>query len=234
MTKETLIEKINKLLAKANCSSISPEESAAFFGKAHSLMLEHKIEQAELDLSEDETPETEEEQLNQEDKGKRKLATWKAQLGLVLSKANGCFIYQSGSRIVLTGKKSDTDTVRYLYQYCVNEIDRLTATFASGYGRTYSNNFRLGCVDAIRQAIKAEVEAKKQKYASNERALVVINQAPISAAEAERHVRSGQRLSRSARRSRYDGGARSAGQEAGSNIYGGSRRRVGNQRLIGE
>ena len=234
MTKVTLIEKINKLLAKAKCESISPEESAAFFGKAHALMLEHKIEQAELDLTEDENPETEEEQLNSEDKGKRKLATWKAQLGLVISKANGCFIYQNGSRIVLTGKKSDTDTVRYLYQYCIREIDRLTKVHASGNGRTYSNNFRLGCVDAIRQAIKAEVEAKKQKYAANERALVVLNQAPISAKEAERHVKGSTRLSRTRKSSRYDEGARSAGREAGSNIYGGSRRRVGNQKLIGQ
>lgn len=234
MVKETLIEKISKLLSKAKCKSITPEESAAFFAKAHSLMLEHKIEQSELDLNEDEEHQTEEEQLNSEDKGKSKLATWKAQLGVVLSKANGCFIYQSTSRIILTGKKSDTDTVRYLYDYCIREIDRLTKAHASGYGRTYANNFRLGCVDAIRQAIKAEVEAKKQKYASNERALVVINQAPILAKEAERHARGAARLSKTRRSSRYDEGAREAGRQAGSNIYGGSRVRVGNQRLLGE
>lgn len=231
MTKETIISKVKKLLAKSRRTTF-PKESAAFLGKAQSMMLQHKIDEAELDISDDESPEKDELQLNEEDLNKKQLATWKAMLSQTLSKHNGCYVYQEGGRIVITGKKSDVDAVRYLYQYCIRQIDKLTKLDCSGTGKTYSNNFRIGCVYAIRNSIEREMEIKKQEYANNERALTVINASAIDVAKAREEAEKDIELKNTKKRVVYDKVAQSRGREAGSNIYNGSRVKVGNQKLL--
>lgn len=232
MNKETIIEKIQKLLAKAEGTN-NPNESAAFFGKAQALKIQHQIDEAELEcFTSEEEFKTEAEPLNTEDKGKRQVATWKASLGIVLTKNNGCFLYQSGPRLVITGKPSDVATVRYMYSYCVGQINRITKANCKGLGATYANNFRLGCVDAIHKAINMEIKAKKEQYSGNERALVVIDKVLVDAKQAESFVRAGANLRQKASNSRYNSNARSHGRQAGSGIYGGSSTRIGNQKLL--
>jgi hypothetical protein len=45
-----LLEKIQALLNKANCSGVTPEESQAFFGKAQELLTKHGLEMADLNV----------------------------------------------------------------------------------------------------------------------------------------------------------------------------------------
>lgn len=108
-----IIEKIQKLLAKAHDTN-NPNESAAFFAKAHALQLQHKIVISDLKTFTEESIGVESVRLNEEDAGKSSLATWKGVLALVISKSNGCFRYRDGARIVLVGKTSDCEAVRNL------------------------------------------------------------------------------------------------------------------------
>ena len=226
MTKESLIEKVQKLLAKANGEGTTPQESAAFLAKAKKMMTEHRIEQHSLDsvFTDNENPLDE----------SGRMATWKCQLAMNLSIHNGCFIVRSkGGRktsLVLTGKAENMGLVKALYSYCVAEIDRLTKKLAYNQGKVYTNNFRLGCVEAINDAIIEEVKRQKEYYQNNERALVVINQTPIDLEEAREYAQNNMRLRRGqGSRFRHDSSGRNAGYNAGSSIYGGfGTNRIGN------
>jgi len=231
MIKESpIVEKIRKLLAKAN-GTTNANEAAAFLGKAQALQLQHRIDMMELRYVE-EVCQIQSEPLNQQDLGKRSVARWKGFLANVLAEANGCYMYADGEKIMLAGKSSDCDTVRYLYAYCVNQIDALVYSLESGLGRTYYNNFRIGCVQAISSAITSETALMREHHNANERALMMLNQVAVDHETARRLVTSTMSISTSATRSRLDKEAQKLGREAGSSIYNRSNVRIGNQRLL--
>lgn len=244
MNKETLL-KIKKLMALANGSSFQ-EEAASALGKAQALMLKHKVTQAMLEDTVEEDGESiesfYESPLNEEDRGKRKLSMWKYRLTSVLCQFNGCYVFQSGCHLILVGKPSDVDAVRYLYGYCRREVDRLTALNCKGHGRTYANNFRIGCVEAIREAMNFEqAEIRKQfDHDKDEKSLVVIDK---TLAKIQRDRQDSRAFAtnkfrlRSGSGSSYrgDSAARNAGKSAGSSIYkgGAGSRLSAPQRKIG-
>ena len=229
---QNLILKIKKLMALAN-DKASKEESAAALGKAQALMLKHKISVAMLEEVQDEDKEEtqvfRDSPLNEEDAGKTKKSFWKVALTQALCDFNGCFTYSGGSNIYLAGKPSDVDTIRYLYGYCVREIDRLTKLNCKGQGRTYSNNFRYGCVEAIKKAMKAEQEAMLEEFRMaqcSERSLIVVDNTLLQIRkdqnEADRLAHATLRLrAGSGTRFSGDAAARAAGQAAGGSIYQG-------------
>jgi len=226
MDKATLL-KIKKLMALAEGSSF-PEESASALAKAQILMLKHKVDQAMLeDVSEEDVEDIQDfrdSPLNEEDRGKRKKSMWKVRLASVLCDHNGCYMFSSGVNIVLVGKPSDVSTIRYMYGYCIREIDRITKANCKGQGRTYSNNFRYGCVAAVNEAMKAEQEAMKAELQANcnEKGLMVINSLVKDQREAGKFAKKAFRL-RSGAGSGYrsDNNARDAGRVAGNGIYRG-------------
>jgi hypothetical protein len=227
---QNLLLKIKKLMALAD-DKASKEESAIAFGKAQALMLKHKIDVAMLNSVEEEDKEEAEifknSPLNEEDLGKKSLATWKKMLARVLCEFNGCFTYTHGTHIILVGKPSDVATVRYLYSYCTRQIDKLTRKHCRGQGRTYSNNFRLGCVSAIKQSMKDERDAMLAELQAtcDERSLLVVDntllQLQKDRQEADSLARSKTRLRRSSSSFRGNDAAKAAGKAAGSSIYNG-------------
>ena len=220
-----IMKKISKLMKKAKDSASTPEESALFLAKAQGLMLEHKISLSELEDHDE--PLKQGIRLNTEDASKKKVAYWKKYLAAILCKHNGCFIFQSGNKLSLAGKESNLRAVEYLYKYCLEEIDRITKLNTKGLGRTYANNFRYGCVDAIRDAMKEEIKAKREHYAKNEKALVVLDNVLVEAQQAETFVKTKVNLRTSnAKSGRAHNGARQHGRDAGANIYGPSRRAI--------
>jgi hypothetical protein len=231
MTEEkTIIEKVRKLLAKANGTTNS-HEAAAFLGKAQALQLQHKIDTMDLEYVE-ELCQMQSEPLNQQDRGRCNVPTWKGNLANVLATANGCYVYEDSGKIMLTGKPSDCDAVRYLYAYCVIQINGLVDSLGSGLGRTYYNNFRLGCVEAIELAIERETELMRQHYHSNERALMTLNQIVVCYNAAKRLVTSKISITKKSNRSSIDEDALGQGRAAGSRIYNKSNVTIGNQRLL--
>lgn len=228
-----LIDKLNKLFAVAEKSTF-PEEAANALGKAQALMTQHKISMEMLqDTSEqeEEIVSFRDDQLNREDKNKVNLASWKSNLSHILAIHNGCFVFLSGPKIVITGKPSNVSSVRYLYMYCVKEINRLTKLNCTGKGRTFSNNFRYGCVRAIEKAIQDEKDEIRNKVLRDSKQLVIVdkvlsqyredtNLAKIKA-YAEFNLKG-----RSQSSGRLNSSGLQAGFNAGKNIYKGNRTRA--------
>lgn len=224
-------DKIRKLLRLGE--SPNANEAAAAIAKAQALMQQYRIEAAMLE----EPTAPKEEVRAWEEPIETVAGTWRSRLVVYLSRANGCFVYHSPRRgLIAVGTASNVNALRYLYGYCVQEIDLLTRKY-SGNGRTWSNNFRVGCTDGIRDAIAAERErmlsemraAAQARTAQDSRALMIVNNAIVKVeqetVEAERYMRSKMRLvSRRACKPIYDAGARATGRSEGRNIYPGQRR----------
>ena len=237
MTTEAIGEKIKKLLALA-ANNPSQAESASALAKAQALMTEHKIEQATLENSK---PNEEDifAGLGSEDGVTR--SYWKLTLASYLGSANGVFVYKSGKTIGLVGKKSNIQSVTYMFQYCISEIERLSKANCKGLGHSYANDFKRGCVSAIASAIRFEREQlekrmREQASAMNgERGLIVLNNAIAKinrdfdlAKQAAYSPQSGLRL----RAGSYSGtrvktSGYEQGQKVGASIYPGSRSKIG-------
>lgn len=219
---EEIVDRIRKLLALSKSSN--PNEAANAAAAAQKLMDRHRIEQAAL-----EEPETEDEPIRDFedplDSGRR-MPTWRKRLAVNIADANNCRIYLrhgGGTDVAIVGRAADAQTVRYLYAYCVREIDRLTRSHGSGNGRTWCNNFRIGCVDAIRIKLEAQREQVKREMlessSDTERTKYAIQKVSDKGTEVERWVERNMNLRKAPRpQMRGDHGARRAGQRAGASI----------------
>lgn len=229
-----LIDKLTKLFAVAERSSF-PEEAASALGKAQALMTEHKIsmealKEAEGGATEEEIKTFEGEPLNSSDKGKVNSSTWKNVLAQVLSRNNGCYVFKRRAQIIITGTPTNVASVRYLYAYCVKEIDRLTKLNGKGKGRTFCNNFRLGCVEAVTQAIKKEYDEIRNRALANSKQLVVVDKVLQKYKDdynsAKRFVNSKYRLRSSSASCRGSEEGKAEGLRAGQGIYKGNSSRA--------
>lgn len=230
MTREDVIKRIQKLLRLGE--SPSEHEAAAAIAKAQALMETHRIEEAMLDTESDEANE---EVREWEEPINAQRCYWRGSLAVVLCKANGCFVWRKhGTGDVIVGKASNVQTVRYLFGYCVREIDRLARAKGKGNGRTWTNNYRIGCVQGISAAIEVERtrvrEEIRRTYAEtqkvpNHRALVKVENAiekvDAEATGAETFARSKRKLGKQTSRFYTHHGARAIGRRDGQSIYPG-------------
>lgn len=231
MASEDVMRKIRALLAKEGAHGTTPEEVAASLALAQRLLEREGLTRESLQAS-GEADEPEETMVKSSEPlfGSREMqaSTWRGYLAGVLAQANGCVQYRSGGAYFLVGRPSDIQVIRYLFAYCEREIDRLTRGACVGQGRTYANNFRIGCVDAIHKAIQAERDAERaqQRAAATGGALVLLDRAialrDARVRDADALMRMGTRVRTGRATFRSDNGARSAGQAAGASIYPGS------------
>lgn len=240
MTHEEAISKAIRLLKLAQ--SDNPHEAALAASRAQEIIDRYKL--AGLS-AESELPggakEPEEEIRNFEDpldyakSGEgRNLSRWRATLASVLAKANQSRIWihrGQSATIRIVGRPSDVETIRYLYQYLVNEIERLTRVHAKGNGKTWANNFRYGVVDEIGDRLREQREATVQKMKAEieafgapdaQVAIVRVNQSLIKLEKQGEDVQEWMdknlKLHKTYARSRSDFGAREAGRQAGKSI----------------
>lgn len=226
---EEFVSKIKKLFAMAQSTEFE-EEAASFIGKANALMLQYKVTHADIDAHSDDpinifynSP------LNEEDANKGALARWKAVLSLYITQENGCYAFYRGSNIILVGKPDNVANCRYIYEYCVSAVDNLAKNNCRGQGRTYTNNFRLGCVDAIRESMVLERKAYLETLSAAvaERALLVLNKVAQEHKESSDFANSKLNLrTKASHRSKYDGEARRHGRKAGESVYKGKQKYV--------
>ena len=228
MNQDQAIDKVRKLLALGDSDNI--HESAAAIGRASAIMEQHRITEAMItvDQNEDEPAEQPREWEQPLDSTKGQL--WRGRLAMVLTQSHGCALYRSGSDRIVTGTAANAETVRYLYSHCVREIQKLAAR-QRGNGRTWLNNYRYGCVDAIRDAIKAsqtDTRLLMRGEADTPSALVIVENAlqriDAEAKTAKRFMHSKHKLVFQMSSHRVNGSARAAGQRDGARIYKGSPR----------
>lgn len=231
---DAVIDKVRKLYNLAEGNS-NPEEAASATAMAAKLMERHAIVEADLGVI-DET-EMEEQSFGEED-GKRgsvmkSRSTWQGQLAHTIAKGFGCAMVwrrgydaernQNVIAMKIAGRPDDIAAAVQAKDFCHREIDRLVRVHGRGKGRTWGNNFRLGCVNSIYEAIRAESEALKEELQGqvSDMALVVVNDRSESAAHEffphakTRHVRSN-----------FNREARAAGRAAGSNLWTGTKKKV--------
>lgn len=217
---------------KEGAAGTTPEEVAAAVGLAERMMQREGISRAMLEVEGKAAPEVDELIKNFHDpldraKGK-KLDRWRGMLAVIVGRAHGCEVYQSGPSLGLIGRPSDAEVVRYLYEHCAREIERLADDHCRGERRTFANNFRIGCVEAIHTVIKREHEAaraEERAAATTSSALVVVNQAiallDVRAKQAAKWGKVHMKLrSGSSSLIRGDATARAMGRAAGAGIYG--------------
>ena len=232
-----ILARVKKLLTLAE-GGANVNESAAALAAAQRLMTEHAIEQAMLDTASD-NPEGEEQVVSFNDpddaltKG-RKYVAWKGRLAMALCEANGCHVWKHGGYLQLVGRPTEVATVRYLFAFCEREITRLVAAQGRGHGRTWYNNYRIGCVEAIHSALLIErnlLQAQLREGATG-MSLVVVNDAIAKvdrrSLDAARFAKKkhGLRQGRSSK-SRYNSNARERGRRDGATINLGAGKGLG-------
>lgn len=239
MTHDEAISKAVRLLKLAQ--SDNPHEAALAAAKAQEIIDRYKLtgisQDSEIPGGAKAAPEEEirgfEDPL---DAGAERLSRWKVTLASTLARANQARIYTSGSAIKIVGRPSDVETIRYLYQYLVNEIERLTKVHAKGNGKTWANNFRYGIVDEIGEKLKGQRknlarEMEDQAFMQSGAALVRLDNALAKLEKQGEDVQEwmdkNMRLHKTYARSRSDFGAREAGRQAGRSIQLGGGKGLG-------
>lgn len=165
---EDKLRQIQKLLSLSK-NNDSLHEAAAAFKTAQRLMEKYRISEAMLESLDVEAEEEIEKDILHSANGRR-LAWWKRTLSSALATVNGCKIYtwkeKDKSLIMIVGEPSDAATVRYMYNYIANEIDRLTKAAAKergSPGKTWCNSFRIGAVDEVSKRLhEAREEARDE------------------------------------------------------------------------
>lgn len=258
MNHEEAVSKAVRLL-KLSHSSDSPHEAANAAARAQAIIDRYKLTglSAESDIpGAAREPEEEirefEDPLDYAKSGEGKnLSRWKVALASTLAKANQSRIYTSRGikmpSIRIVGRPSDAETIRYMYQYLVNEIERLTKVHAKGNGKTWANNFRLGIVDEIGDRLREQREETLEKMKAETvgtstgqtgMALVRLDKALATlekqGADVQGWMDKNMRLRKTYARVRTDYGAREAGRQAGKSIqFGGGKGLTSGARQLG-
>lgn len=235
MMTHDVVDKVRKLLRLSTSSNA--HEAALAAAKAQELIDRHQLAQVTLELETPTSVAALEPIQNFHDAPldrPTRLDQWRGRLASCLARANACRIYFFGPRIMLIGRASDAETVRYLYAWLVQEVDRLAEADGAGKGRTWRNNFRHGVVDGINAQLKRQrqtfAETMRHEASGNAHALVRVNQALARMNDRQCEVDAWMRehLNLAARRSspiNYDAAARDAGRQAGASIAIGKARR---------
>lgn len=256
-TNAETLEKIKKLLRLAQ--SDNEHEAALAAAKAQELMDRHQIEQAMLSLDGVAEEEDEEDIVHFSDREDAlddfgsKTVTWKGSLGMNIAEHNACTVYYAShqvyggpetKRLVIVGRPTDVATVRYLYAYCVREIERFVLERGVGHGRTWYNNYRMGIVSAIGTTLRKQREAmrkgiQKEARARGGAAIVKVSSAiakvDAKQRELETWVKRNLRLrhtsaSYTSNRSAFDAGLKDGAtinMSGGKSLGAGARKRLG-------
>lgn len=239
MTHEEAVAKAVKLLKLAQ--SDNPHEAALAAARAQEIMDRYKLEGLSADLDPTAKPEVDEPILDiGEPIEPKQGSAWVVRLIVALAHANQCRVYQrrtmEGTGTFVVGRPSDAQTVRYLYGWLKNEVNRLATRDGKAYSNVWKNNFRNGAVDTIVRKLRESQAATKEAVraeASNPHAIVRVDNA---LAKLEKRAEAvtlwmQQNMSLGKSRAKFGGrsdyGARDAGRRAGEEIDVGGRAKHG-------
>ncbi len=232
-----IMRKVAKLLRLAQ--SDNANEAAQAAARAQELIDRYKLGAVDMDFDLKESAGDMPEEPVQEYEDPlyagqgRKAETWRGRLALTLAQANQCVVHyrwRNGKKdLAIIGRPSDAMTVRYLFAYLANEVERL-AHLKRGNGRTWINNYKNGVVEGIAGQIKLEKSRLRDKLraeAGSSTALVKLNtglqKMETRLAEAEgfytkKTGRRGAYTHRSSEAARFDAGARALGRQDGAKV----------------
>lgn len=238
-----ILDKVRKLLRLSTSSNAN--EAAMAAAKAQELVDKYQLEKAMVDLADEEGRPARAKGLDDEpivkfddsplDRQGRKLDRWRSYLGIVIAKANGCQVWKSRGDLMVVGRPSDAETVRYLYAWLSREVERLATLHGRGKGINWRTNFRIGVVDTIKAKIEAQrhqLEMAARAAAGADRQGLMRVERALANVEARREtveawVKENMQLRYRSAKIVVDYGARAAGKQAGQGIeLGGHRDRL--------
>lgn len=166
-----IITRVQKLLALA-ANNTNVNEAAVAAAKAQELISQHQLDMAQLAVDAGNDSLSDEEIRNDFTplyEGQRSIA-WKSYLADIVAKNNNCRIFLKRGNIHVVGKSTSVEITRFLFAYISGEIERLCeramkndrgATGKAG-AKTWSNNFKIGAVEAIEDSMnKSKVDVQK-------------------------------------------------------------------------
>lgn len=232
MNYEEAIQKAAKLLRLATSSN--PNEAALAATRAQEIMDRFKIDSIALDSSLALKPEEAIKNFGFDPIDTGSYATWKGRLCVTIAEMNQSICYRGHTGLAIIGRPSDVNTIRYIYNWLVREVEALHEKNCLGCGRTYSNNYRIGVQETVCKRLKkgqqetrkaAQSEAKTEAATTevNEMALVRVNNAIATIERRAVEVRQWQKQnvklsSGGSSRARYDSTARELGRRDGHNV----------------
>jgi len=219
MVVDSIISRVQKLISLSKNNNNVNEASAAA-SAAQKLIDQYNLDMAQIAvdnggdrISDEEITRDHEPLYNG-----RNSISWKVSLAEAVSRSNNCRVFLSGGTINIVGKQTPVALTRFLYSYVQSEIERLSAAAMqvnSGAGKSYSNNFKLGAVTAVRDNLKRSRAEINTKY-SGTQAMVIVNN---ESREVDSWLSRNMSLRTKTRvHTKYDNNARSDGYNAGSRI----------------
>lgn len=187
MTLDEAINKARKLLNLAD--SDNPNEAAAAAAQAQKILDKYEITQTMVEQSGEEEPDDEDIAVFRDsplhEATKFNLDKWRIRLADVISEANMCQVLlntnsnRNVKQIIIVGRPSDAEKVRYIFQWMFEETERLCKRDGRGKGRTWRNNYRHGVVDTITKKLRQvrEEAIAELKEANSSTALIKVDNA---------------------------------------------------------
>ena len=247
---DKIIERIQKLMALSQSSNVHEASNAA--ARAAELLADYNLSMGDVgEVSED--ADAVESEVSYEYKT-RSTPRWIGILFNGVVKGFGCQGWLTRNRartsrpyLTVVGRRSALDTVKYMFPYLMNEINRLceveftklVGSTGKGHGKTWRNNFRVAAAGVISERLREVRENKidEVRYCAapsdaQKQALIRLDE---TSAAIEKLMPG--RLGKQARsRSAFNAQAHSAGLRAGASIgLGGSAGSLGtgNRQLRG-
>lgn len=187
---EKLLDRIRKLHAKATSAHHmgSMEEAQAFAAKVNELLLKHRLEMSDLEMTEMEVNEPVDEAFIAVDptgalRTKRKRVAWIERMASTIASAHFCkiLVVRGSANIFLVGRKRDRDVAEWMIQWMVPFVWKLseremvkarkTEKAAGRYlgARGFRAEFVAGFVDRLQErfhAMRQEVTKEMKSLAS--------------------------------------------------------------------
>jgi hypothetical protein len=218
---QKIIDKIVKLRALAQSDNLNEANAAA--AAAAKLIAEYRIAEADLDIGQ-ECQEKAERHSDPLCTFGQRITYWRGHLAHGIAKIHGCSTIYNSRRnpfgdyeqiVEIFGRKSDVDTVRYLFAWLVAEITRLCERHGKGQGKAWRTSYCTGAVAGVLEAMRgAETTAR---VSASSTAIVRLDR---TAQEAREAMRAAYPKTKSASGgSVSDGGAYGQGKNHGRSIH---------------
>jgi hypothetical protein len=217
-----ILEKVRKLRALATSSN--EHEAAAAAAAAERIIQEHRLSEAEVEAGGEAPTEKASDGHEPITTHAKRAPYWRKYLVSGLSSRHGCATYLryaggGGWAHQIVGRKSDVETVRYLFAWLSLEIDRL-AGLHKGEGRAWLNSYRVGAVAGCLEAMAvAEREIRAQAHVTS----TAIVRVDARREEAKAALPGGLGKGSGYNGSINSGGGYAAGKRDGANIHTGVR-----------
>jgi len=163
-----LLDKLAKLKALSECRTGNVNETATAAATMTRIMLEYQIELADLDVSDEESDNSgvvDETVLPDSYNG---FPGWKTTILSALAEANHCqgysshkqeyecFTKRTRSRLSVIGTAADVKRTREMFEFCVEEVERLCYLWGPRQSVKRRNDFKRGAAHAIAEKVLAE------------------------------------------------------------------------------